>query len=342
MAPGRALQGAVLTQLPGSPNVTSTTNPGNGDGNPYGVAFVPEGFPSGGPLEPGDVLVSNFNSSSGFQGTGTTIARITPGGSTSLFFQAPGSAGLTTALGVLRAGFVVVGNLPTSNNGTTIGQGSLFILNRHGGVVMNLTNSTLLDGPWDLAVVDGGFLASVFVSNVRSGTVTRLDLFLNPIVSSVTVLHMTQIASGYTHGLNNAALVVGPTGLAFDPSSGLLYVASTADNEIFSVQNALFRTTDGGTGSVVFSDNDRLRGPLGLVLAPNGDLITANGDAINTGGLQNELVEFTRQGQFVTRFQVDPGAGGAAFGIAIAATDGHLRFAAVDDNTNSVTVWKIQ
>ena len=38
-----------------------STVPANGDQNPYGVAFVPPGFPAGGPLNPGDILVSNFN-----------------------------------------------------------------------------------------------------------------------------------------------------------------------------------------------------------------------------------------------------------------------------------------
>ena len=50
----------------------------NGDQNPYGVAFVPHGFPAGGPLSPGDILVSNFNNAGtsptgNIQGTGTTI-----------------------------------------------------------------------------------------------------------------------------------------------------------------------------------------------------------------------------------------------------------------------------
>jgi hypothetical protein len=36
-----------------------STVPPNGDVNPYGVAFVPQGFQSGtGPLRPGDILVS--------------------------------------------------------------------------------------------------------------------------------------------------------------------------------------------------------------------------------------------------------------------------------------------
>src|SRR5215472_10531864 len=44
-----------------------STVPSNGDLNPYGVAFVPDGFP-GGALSPGDILVSNFNNSQNQQG----------------------------------------------------------------------------------------------------------------------------------------------------------------------------------------------------------------------------------------------------------------------------------
>ena len=86
-----------------------STVPPNGDLNPYGVAFVPEGFQRGnGPLQPGDILVSNFNNSSNLQGTGTTIVRVSRSGVVSLFFTAtppaPGATGngLSTALAVLR------------------------------------------------------------------------------------------------------------------------------------------------------------------------------------------------------------------------------------------------
>src|SRR5437899_12141481 len=61
----------TLPQLPTAPMATVSTIPANGDVNPYGVAFVPSGFPRGGVLRPGDVLVSNFNASSNLQGTGT-------------------------------------------------------------------------------------------------------------------------------------------------------------------------------------------------------------------------------------------------------------------------------
>jgi hypothetical protein len=50
-----------------------STVPANGDVNPYGVAYVPAGFPAGGTILAGDILVSNFNNSANLQGTGTTI-----------------------------------------------------------------------------------------------------------------------------------------------------------------------------------------------------------------------------------------------------------------------------
>ncbi len=100
----------VIPNLPANPTLPAvSTVPSNGDQNPYGVAFVPPGFAPGGPLHAGDILVSNFNNSSNLQGTGTTIVQITPGGQTSVFFQGGPGLGLTTALGVLRLGFVLVG-----------------------------------------------------------------------------------------------------------------------------------------------------------------------------------------------------------------------------------------
>src|SRR5580658_3839160 len=56
--------------------INSSTIPANGDVNPYGVAFVPHGFPSGGSIAAGDVLIANFNDSDNVQGTGTTIVRL--------------------------------------------------------------------------------------------------------------------------------------------------------------------------------------------------------------------------------------------------------------------------
>src|SRR5580658_8013604 len=129
--PTHAVAGSILSELPNSSERIVSTVPANGDVNPYGIAFVPPGFPAGGLLEPGDILVSNFNNSQNLQGTGTTIVKITPGGSVSVFFRGEMGLGLTTALGVLQGGFVLVGNVPTTDGtSATVQQGSLLIIDR--------------------------------------------------------------------------------------------------------------------------------------------------------------------------------------------------------------------
>jgi uncharacterized protein (TIGR03118 family) len=343
-----SIHAPILPNLPGTATQNLSTVTANGDQNPYGVAFVPNGIEHGGMLKPGDLLVSNFNNAGangGTQGKGSTIQLITPDGQHSTFFDGstalPGTPlGLTTALGVLKGGFVLVGNVPTDANGVAQ-QGSLLILDGNGKVVANLTNAKLLDGPWDLTINDHDEFAQVFVSNVLSGTVTRIDLFVPDNGSKPHVLDMVQIASGFAHRTDPNALVVGPTGLAFDARTDSLFVASTGDNAIFEIDNAAITFRDHGKGEAFVQNDPHLHGPLGLVLAPNGDLIVANGDAVSPGGKANDLVEFNRFGDFVGDFQIDTGNGGAAFGLAISTDNGEIRFAAVNDNTNTVEIFTL-
>jgi hypothetical protein len=322
--------------------INSTTVPANGDVNPYGVAFVPWGFPAGGTISAGDVLVSNFNNSNNAQGTGTTIVSqpshppIAPPGTATTFFASK-LTGLSTALGVLRKGFVVVGNVPTTDGGfDTIGAGALQVIDRHGKLLETWTDPVLLDGPWDLTVDDHDTWANIYVSNVLNGTVVRLEVSVSS--STVELKNKTIIGSGYTHVPNGPALVLGPTGLAFDADSGVLYVASTADNAIYSIANAAAREHSAGRGELVFSSS-HLRGPLALRFAPNGHLLTANGDAVNASLLYpSEIVEFTRWGEFVREYNVDSSQGGA-FGLdARRDEDGGLNLALIDDVTNNLLV----
>jgi hypothetical protein len=219
----------------------------------------------------------------------------------------------------------------------TISQGSLQVVDRRGKLVATLNDGLFLDSPWDLTINDNDDLAQVFVSNVLSGTVSRLDLAVG--ASNVTVLNKTQIAIGYAHQPNAAALVLGPTGLAYDKARDVLFVASTADNQIFSVPHAGKAATFVNKGALVFA-NPHLRGPLALVFAPNGNLLTANGDAVNPDPTQpSEIVEFTRSGEFVRQFNVDAAQGGA-FGIAtVISGEPRFNFAAVDDVPNVISVY---
>jgi DNA-binding beta-propeller fold protein YncE len=329
--------------------INSSTIPANGDLNPYGVAFVPERFPAGGAIAAGDVLVSNFNGSANVQGTGTTIVQFTPRGSlappgTAVVFFTSSLSGLSTALGVLREGFVIVGNVPTTDgNFDTIGQGALQVIDRHGHLVQTLSDAQFLKGPWDLAVDDHGDHAHIFVSNVLNGTVSRLDVAVG--AKGLTVSKKTAVAVGYTHEPNAAAVVLGPTGLAFDRDTDSLYVASTADNKIFVVSHASSRPNAVTRGRVAFADS-HLRGPLALRFAPNGDLLAANGDAVNADVLHpSEIVEFTTSGEFVREYDVDSSQGGA-FGLDTLREgpreESPFNYAVIDDVTNSLAVYRLR
>ncbi len=332
-----AAQSSILNSL-GTPQVLSTV-PSNGDVNPYGVAFVPAGFPAGGLLAPGDILVSNYNNNQNLQGTGTTIVDFHAGQQT-LFFQAPTGYGLSTGLAVLKAGFVLVANMPTKDGtSATVQPGSLIAINPQGQTVWTFANKAEINGPWDFTVYDQGSKVTVFVSDVLHGTIERLVLGLSH--GAVSVLSATQISSSYMHRGDPAALEVGPTGLAYDASRDTLYVASAGDNAVYAIPDATQVGQNGLKGFRIYSDNLHLHGALALTLAPNGNLICSSNDVVNATPAQpSELVEFTRGGAFVAEYSVDPNQGGS-FGLAFGTLNGKTTFAAVDDNTSSLEVWTV-
>jgi len=323
-----------------SPVRTVSTVPANGDVNPYGVAFVPRNFETGsGPLKHGDILVSNFNNSANLQGTGTTIVRVPAGGSPSLFFQGKTGLGLTTALGTLQYGFVVVGNGPTPDGSSASAKpGSLLVIDNQGKLIQTIANGWI-QYPWDMALVDQGDRAIAFVTNALNGTVSRLDFKVSS--SGLTLLNAKTIASGYVHRGDPAALFVAPTGLVYDARRDRLYVASTGDNAVYAVSHAAGTQSDNGQGFLVYQDDAHLHGALALAEAPNGHLLVSNNDTVNSDPNQpSEIVEFTKEGSFVKELSMDPGQGGS-FGLAVGGTNDQPVFAAVDDNAATLVIWTL-
>jgi len=322
-----------------SPVVTVSTVPSNGDVNPYGVAFVPVGFPTGGALAPGDILVSNFNNNQNLQGTGTTIVRIR-NGAASLFFQGQSPLGLSTALKVLKAGYVLVGNFP-SVDGTcnTAQDGSILVINSNGVLLGPIVNNQMIVGPWDAALHDSGSSAQLFIANALNGTISRLHLTASS--NGVTVQSAITIASGYKFQCDPAAFVDAPTGLTYDAATDTLYVASTLDNAVFAVPEAGKTTSDQGRGTLLYEDQQHLHGALAMCWAPNGHLLVSNSDVINSDPNQpSEIVEFTTSGKFVKELSVDSNLGGA-FGIGQQQHGSTAQFAAVDDNRDTISIWTL-
>jgi len=330
-------------------SVVASTVPANGDVNPYGIARIPA---SSGSLLKGNILVSNFNNSANLQGTGTTIVQISPNGISSLFAQidagslpgpCPGGIGLTTALAVLRTGWVIVGSLPTTDGTAATAQaGCLLVLDDH-GTVRETFYGSLINGPWDMTAWDAGSTANLFVTNVlngtvaangkmiHKGTVTRLTLSiasgLPPSLQSITV-----IGSGFSERTDPGALVIGPTGLGLDARGNLLYVADSLNNRVAAIPDPLFRATSAGEGATV-SQGGALNDPLGLTVGPAGNILTVNGN----NGL---LVATTPGGQQITTLQLDstgtpPGAG-ALFGLIDVPGTGIYY---VDDASNTLNLF---
>jgi hypothetical protein len=197
-----------------------------------------------------------------------------------------------------------------------------------------------------MTVFDQGTTAVAFVSNVatakNNGFVARLNL--NVTSTNVSVVSTTIIATGYMAAPNAMGFVTGPTGLVYDPTTDILYVASTLDNAVFAVPHAGHLATSSGPGTMIFTDKKVLRGPLGMTQAPNGDLIAANSDLVNGDVTHpSEYVEFTKNGlgmsKFVAQFNIDENQGGA-FGIAIGTTtNGAQRLAVVDDNVPNLNIF---
>ena len=325
-------------------SVIASTVPGNGDVNPYGVFVVPR---TTGDLFRGNVLVSNFNNKANVQGTGTTIVEVTPSGHQWVFAKinrnlrgCPGGVGLTTALTVLRSGWVIVGSLPTKG-GNVSGAGCLIVLDRWGHVRETFRGGGI-NGPWDMSSLDLGGQAVLFVTNVLNGTVaakggtvhrgTVLRLVLQIPRSGLPWIQFnTTIGSGFAEQLNSSALVIGPTGVGLGPN-GVLYVADTLANRVAGIPDAVFRGFSAGRGFTV-TRGRHLNGPLGLVIAPGGNILT-----VNSGN--GNLVETTPFGAQIAVRQLDssgspPGAG-ALFGLAV--KPGHDAVYYVDDATNTLNL----
>jgi hypothetical protein len=332
--------------------VTSTV-PANGDQNPYAIVFAPV---TAGKVQAGDVLVDNFNDRNNLQGLGSTIVAYRP--TTKQLHlvaaiprnlpQCPGGVGLTTAMTMLKTGWILVGSLPSQDGTTkTKGDGCLIILDAQGNIAGTIAGPNI-NGPWgNMAVIDNGSTATLFVSNtgfdvgppedeppvVNKATVLRLEFSIAdgkpPVVTKQTV-----IGSGFAEQADKDVFIIGPTGLV-PGKDGTLYVSDALGNRIAAIPNAATRTDSAGTGREVTRDG-LLKRPLAMTTAPNGHLIVTN-------GLNGQAVEIdTQSGQQISARWIDankaqsPPGSGDLFGIAITPSgDG---FYYVEDEVNMLVL----
>jgi sugar lactone lactonase YvrE len=115
----------------------------------------------------------------------------------------------------------------------------------------------------------------------------RLDVSLSGTVPQLT--GETVIGSDFAWKVNQATFMFGPTGVALG-NNGSLYVAQTLSNRITVIPGATTRTSPVAHGTNTLTSGGFLSAPLGMTMAPNGDLVVTNGNDGNA-------VEITPQGR---------------------------------------------
>ena len=331
--------------------ILGSTIPDNGDQNPYAVVVAPVTI---GKIQKDDVLVDNFNDRNNLQGLGSTIVSYRPSTKKVTLFasvprtlpQCPGGVGMTAAMAVLKSGWVIVGSLP-SKDGTTAtkGKGCLIVFDANGNF-SNVITSNNIDGPWgNMAVIDNGETATLFISNVGRGigapgqsvlhnaTVVRLNVSVKG-GKAPTVTDETVIANGLAAQADKDVFIIGPTGVALG-AKDTLYVSDAIENRIIAIDNASTRKNSAGTGREI-TKGDLLKRPLAMVMAPNGHLIVTNG--LNGQGV--EIDPATNKQIYAhwldaNKAQTPPGSGDL-FGLAITPSGNGLYY--VEDEVNMLVL----
>lgn len=337
----------------------TTTIPDNGDVNPYAVIVAPV---SAGKIQKDDVLIDNFNNVSNLQGTGTTIVDYNPTTKTTTLFadvprtleQCPGGIGLTTAMTMLKSGWVIVGSTPSKDGTTkTKGAGCLLVLDPNGTVVATWSGPTI-NGPWgNMATIDNGATATLFISmagfdipgpdvrdpetgypvTVHKATVLRLELSI-PEGKPPVLVSQTVVAHGFSQRADRDNFMFGPTGLALS-ADGTLYVTDGMDSLIAAIPDAVTRTDSAGTGKVV-TQGGLLAWPLAMATTPQGHLLVCNGR--NGQVVEVDPVTGTQiYAKWIDSDQAQtPPGNGDLFGIAM--TPDGKGFYYVEDDMNTLMV----
>ena len=329
----------------------------NGDLNPYAIVVAPV---TSGKIQKDDVLVDNFNNVSNLQGTGTTIVDYNPATKkTSLIVklpqqlaQCPGGVGLTTAMTMLKSGWIIVGSTPSTDGTTrTKGDGCLLVLDPNGRLATAWVGPNI-NGPWgNIATVDNGSTATLFVSmagfDVPGPEVRDPKTGSQPVIDKATVLRLeltippgqppqltsqTVVASGFGQKADRDAFLVGPTGLAL-AADDMLYVSDALGNRIVAIADATTRTASAGTGRVV-TEGGLLRRPLALIQTAGGHLLACNAQ----NGQVVEIDPKSGQQLYAQWIDIDqaqsPPGNGDLFGMAL-TPDGR-GFYYVEDDMNTL------
>ncbi|MBV8197320.1 MAG: hypothetical protein JO263_04240 [Candidatus Eremiobacteraeota bacterium] len=323
---------STLKQLKREVVIGSTVDPVTGAQNPYGLTVAPI---TSGKLTAGDLVVCNFNAKSNKQGTGRSIVALHPNEHATPVHVSASEALVGCDALALASDDTIWASAMVDNDNP--------ILDTNGRLIANISGKPF-DQPWGQVFAQPAAAAPAFYeTNAGDGSVLRINLG-----SKFTY---DVIATGFpvNHGQPGTALA--PSGLAYDPKVDTLYFADGDNNTVVALKDVSkipaggikakdhgmkFTGPSASDARVVFAGAP-LNGPISTALLPNGNLVVGN--TLDAAGKNLILEISTAAGKVLEVRNVDKGAAGAIFGMAVTGTsaaDAKVYFN--DDNANEVEV----
>lgn len=320
---------SILKQLKKQTVIGSSVDPVNGASNPYGLTVAPS---TNGKLTAGDLVICNFNGKSGQQGSGKSIVALHPTAGSKPIHLSQNQVILGCDALALSPDDTIWAAAMVANDNPLLSSTGKFLVNIFGKP---------LSQPWGQVFASPPSGAPAFYeTNAATGSVVRINLG-----SKFT---FDTIAKGFpvNHGVAGTALA--PSGLAYDPSIDTLYFADGKNNTLVAIKNVSsvpnggiratkngmqFTGPSAGDARIVFAGKP-LNGPISTALLPNGNIIAGN--TLDPTG-KNLLIEISAGGKLLDVLNVDKGAAGALFGLAVTGSKlSDIKVYFNDDNDNNV------
>lgn len=332
-APDAVDQTSILKLLTKDVEIGSTVDTKNGDKGPHSISIVKGNVP---PLKKGQLVVCNFEDSSGKPGYGTTIELLDPtqGAKPTQFAQSSDIKGCAGVAVSSQSDYVYA---------TGLESGLLTPFSPKG--VEQTAFGPPLEAPFsDADVANKGLYSAeyVFASDAKTGSIVSVGA--NTYASGFYM----QVVTGFDVNKGTGLKVLGPTGLSYYPKNNVLYVADSVDNTVVEITNpndllvkneivvekhgTAFKCLHAKTtcAKLIFSGKP-LDAPVAMTALPNGNFILAN----TAGG--NTLVEIDASGKVLDTKVVDKSKTAGIFGLAASGTsDDNTVLFYTDSNTNTV------
>ncbi|MGA8533838.1 MAG: hypothetical protein WB615_07000 [Candidatus Tumulicola sp.] len=329
---------SILKKLTQDVEIGSTVDAKNGDMGPRAIALVRSTFG----LKAGQLLVCNFENSTGTAGKGTTIEVLNP---------KPHSKPVTFTQNTKIEG--CDGDTITESNqvwGTGMLSGFVSQFDQAGS--LKESYGTDIQAPLSDADAFCGLPYApedIYVSDSKTGAIVKVAF-----VSVSGKTKITQVISGFGVNKGSGWSVLGPSGIQYNNHrtgslcNDTLYIVDGVDNTVVAVSNAsnlldkneivvqpggkTFKCAHpGDTCAKLVHSGSPLDGPVASALLPNGNLVVAN----TKGG--NKLVELTPTGKVLATKTIDTSTTAHVFGlVATGTSDSDTALFYTDTGTNTL------